>query len=290
MELAASEREQSELGQGFLFDDLMSETLEGELAAAEEGDPAERLGWEREVLGFYLSGHPLDDYGDQLARFADCTVAELPAAACSWRRAGHRWRSGERPQGRYRSSGTDPITVAGWRVWQLEDATGERARGGLPRRLRTRRAGPRRGRAGAGGRVDQGRRRPRRAVGRRGRGASTASPPSGPRRCGSSSTSTRWTRTSWRSCASTCSTTPATCRSGSSWSAAAASAPAWCHRRRSPSTARRRPEMPSRSVSVAAGASSSSTPRRATAAPAASAATLRRRRTSATADTAGVVN
>jgi DNA polymerase-3 subunit alpha len=78
MELAAREREQSELGQGFLFDDFQSDSFEASLRGAPDGDPAERLGWERDVLGFFLSGHPLDGYADQLRRFADCAVAELP--------------------------------------------------------------------------------------------------------------------------------------------------------------------------------------------------------------------
>ncbi len=77
MELAGREREQAELGQGFLFDALPSETLEAELKGAEAADDAVRLGWEREVLGFYLSGHPLDRYEAQLRRFADCSVDEL---------------------------------------------------------------------------------------------------------------------------------------------------------------------------------------------------------------------
>jgi DNA polymerase III subunit alpha len=78
IDLTAREREQRELGQGFLFDDLPSEDLEGELRGAAEAEPADRLRWEREVLGFYLSGHPLDRVGAQLERLTDCSVAELP--------------------------------------------------------------------------------------------------------------------------------------------------------------------------------------------------------------------
>jgi DNA polymerase-3 subunit alpha len=123
MELAAREREQSELGQGFLFDDLRSDSFEAGLRTEAEGDRAERLGWERDVLGFFLSGHPLDAYSDQLRRFADCPVAELP---------------------RRLESGSERATVAGlvsglkvipikregpnhgrrMGVWELEDSTG----------------------------------------------------------------------------------------------------------------------------------------------------------------------
>jgi DNA polymerase-3 subunit alpha len=123
LDLTAREREQSQLGQGFLFDDMMSETLEEELRGAEPASDSERLSWERDVLGFYLSGHPLDGYVEQLRRFADCRVVELP--------------------GRF-AKGAERVTVGGlvtalrvmpirkqgpnqgrrMAVWQLEDATG----------------------------------------------------------------------------------------------------------------------------------------------------------------------
>jgi DNA polymerase-3 subunit alpha len=78
VEMTTREREQRELGQGFLFSDLPSETLEEEMRGAERVENAERLAWEREVLGFYLSGHPLDGYQEQLGRWADCSVSQLP--------------------------------------------------------------------------------------------------------------------------------------------------------------------------------------------------------------------
>jgi len=82
-----------------------------------------RLGWERDVLGFYLSGHPLEAYADQLDVFADCAVAELP----------DRLRAGaERVTvgGLVNALKVIPIKKAGrnhgrrMAVWQLEDATG----------------------------------------------------------------------------------------------------------------------------------------------------------------------
>jgi len=123
LDLTAREREQSELGQGFLFDDLMSETLEQELGRVEPASDAERLAWERDVLGFYLSGHPLQAFADQLGRFADCTVADLPDR---------------------HAAGAERVTIGGlvsalkvlpirkegpnqgrtMAVWQLEDASG----------------------------------------------------------------------------------------------------------------------------------------------------------------------
>jgi len=123
MDLTGREREQRELGQGFLFDALMSESLEQDLKGAEPAEESVRLGWERDVLGFYFSGHPLDSYGEQLARFADCTVAELP------QRLG---AGAERATvgGLVSSLKVIPIKKAGrnqgrrMAVWQLEDATG----------------------------------------------------------------------------------------------------------------------------------------------------------------------
>ena len=78
IDMTSREREQRELGQGFLFADLPSESLEDELRSGEHADRADRLTWEREVLGFFLSGHPLEAYGGQLERYADSTVEQLP--------------------------------------------------------------------------------------------------------------------------------------------------------------------------------------------------------------------
>ncbi|RLE32890.1 MAG: DNA polymerase III subunit alpha, partial [Acidobacteria bacterium] len=76
-ELAAREREQQALGQGFLFDDLPSEALEAELEGCVRAEQSERLVGEREVLGFYLTGHPLDRFEEQLDRFSDCRIETI---------------------------------------------------------------------------------------------------------------------------------------------------------------------------------------------------------------------
>ena len=41
----------------------------------------QRLAFEKEALGFYITGHPLDRYSEDLARLASCTTAGLMAAA-----------------------------------------------------------------------------------------------------------------------------------------------------------------------------------------------------------------
>ncbi|MDP9138649.1 MAG: DNA polymerase III subunit alpha, partial [Pseudomonadota bacterium] len=59
-----------EAGQGDLFGQSLSETGDGglHLPAVEPWLPMEKLAAEFEAVGFYLSGHPLDDYMKQLAR------------------------------------------------------------------------------------------------------------------------------------------------------------------------------------------------------------------------------
>jgi len=122
-DLATREREQSELGQGFLFDDMMSETVEQEIRGADTASQSEVLSWEREVLGFYLSGHPLDEYQHQLDRFADCTLADLPSRFAA---GAERVTLG----GLVSALRVMPIRKEGpnqgrrMAVWQLEDASG----------------------------------------------------------------------------------------------------------------------------------------------------------------------
>lgn len=48
-----------------------------QLPVRDEWTLPERLGHEKEALGFYLSGHPLDRFRDELALFATCSLAGL---------------------------------------------------------------------------------------------------------------------------------------------------------------------------------------------------------------------
>ena len=123
VEMTAREREQRDLGQGFLFADLPSESLEEEIRAAGRVGNLDRLVWEREVLGFYLSGHPLDDYRDQLDRYADTSIEGLP----------QRFKDGEenaKVGGLVSALKIIPIKKEGrnqgrrMAVFQLEDASG----------------------------------------------------------------------------------------------------------------------------------------------------------------------
>jgi DNA polymerase-3 subunit alpha len=77
IDLTAREREQEALGQTSLFEDRASEALEKDLVGYARAEEADRLAGEREVLGFYLSGHPLNQWSDQLERFTDCEIDDL---------------------------------------------------------------------------------------------------------------------------------------------------------------------------------------------------------------------
>ena len=53
-------------GQGGLFNDNDMKSSEFKLPDIEEKPKREILAWEKETLGFYISGHPLDDYADRI--------------------------------------------------------------------------------------------------------------------------------------------------------------------------------------------------------------------------------
>jgi DNA polymerase-3 subunit alpha len=64
--------------QGSLFDLGSSpEALERPLPNVAEALPAERLAWEKQLLGLYLSEHPLDAVADQIAQFATTRSTDL---------------------------------------------------------------------------------------------------------------------------------------------------------------------------------------------------------------------
>lgn len=66
----------SENSHDSLFATLGSESSELKLPPAGPATMDERLGWEKELLGLYISGHPLDKYKEKLAK-RSMTLAEL---------------------------------------------------------------------------------------------------------------------------------------------------------------------------------------------------------------------
>jgi DNA polymerase-3 subunit alpha len=80
--LAAAQLRQAEreAGQVTLFDDDTGVATEREPAPLPDVPPwteAERLAREKEVLGFFISGHPLDRYRDEVALFSTRSTATL---------------------------------------------------------------------------------------------------------------------------------------------------------------------------------------------------------------------
>lgn len=83
---AALQQEEAERGQGSLFGDLLGDTSDtpsgnGRQPAALPNIPAwtesERLQREKELLGFYISGHPLEPHRTECELFASHTVSQL---------------------------------------------------------------------------------------------------------------------------------------------------------------------------------------------------------------------
>ena len=79
--IAAAQRIASQGDQISLFD-LMDVSAKGEmepeLPDVTDYPAHERLDYEKEVTGLYISGHPFDGYETELAKFTNCLIADLP--------------------------------------------------------------------------------------------------------------------------------------------------------------------------------------------------------------------
>ena len=72
LSMAGARRQDRESGQASLFEESVeAETLQ--YPTLPDVPMAEKLHWEKEILGFYISGNPLDDYKEQMKR---CTPIE----------------------------------------------------------------------------------------------------------------------------------------------------------------------------------------------------------------------
>ncbi|WP_339952110.1 DNA polymerase III subunit alpha [uncultured Albimonas sp.] len=79
---SAAAHEERASAQVSLFGEAGGEALpEPRLSRTDDWLPAERLRQEHEAIGFYLTGHPLDDYKGALERQRVLTIAELQARA-----------------------------------------------------------------------------------------------------------------------------------------------------------------------------------------------------------------
>ncbi len=80
LEAGAAAQRDREIGQGSLFGGSSgSEVAEPPLPDAPEWTERQRLEYEKEVLGFYVTGHPLSAVQDRLARFVDTTARQTEA-------------------------------------------------------------------------------------------------------------------------------------------------------------------------------------------------------------------
>ena len=78
---SAAVHEELASGQAGLFGDAGEDLPLPRLPMPEDWLPAEKLGQEHQAVGFYLSGHPLDDYQVPLKRKNVLTLSELAQAA-----------------------------------------------------------------------------------------------------------------------------------------------------------------------------------------------------------------
>jgi len=82
LQLADQAGKSSAMGQNDMFGFAAAAAASddsGEFENVEEWRSRERLDHEREVLGFYLSGHPLDEYEDEIRRLASVRIGKLTA-------------------------------------------------------------------------------------------------------------------------------------------------------------------------------------------------------------------
>ncbi|OQY19466.1 MAG: DNA polymerase III subunit alpha [Desulfobacteraceae bacterium 4572_35.1] len=81
MEIGQQLQREQQIGQDSLFgmDEMVSHagTSYAELPDIEEWSDKERLNFEKEALGFYITGHPLSRHSEEIKRFATCDIAGL---------------------------------------------------------------------------------------------------------------------------------------------------------------------------------------------------------------------
>lgn len=79
LDYAQARRQEREAGQGALFGGSDTQESAFQVAGrdAREWPEVDRLAYEKEALGFYLSGNPLHEHQDQLVRLGVATTADL---------------------------------------------------------------------------------------------------------------------------------------------------------------------------------------------------------------------
>jgi DNA polymerase-3 subunit alpha len=77
MDWGVHRRKDQRVGQTTMFDLMSAETSTPKMVSVEEWPELEKLGHEKQALGFYISGHPLTRYQDQIKRLASHDVHGL---------------------------------------------------------------------------------------------------------------------------------------------------------------------------------------------------------------------
>ncbi|WP_321370294.1 DNA polymerase III subunit alpha [uncultured Desulfuromusa sp.] len=82
MDIGQRQQREKESGQDSLFGSQEILSVGGNgygvLPDVDEWDEKTLLGYEKEILGFYVTGHPLARYSDSIKRFATCEASALP--------------------------------------------------------------------------------------------------------------------------------------------------------------------------------------------------------------------
>ncbi|MEX2145065.1 MAG: DNA polymerase III subunit alpha [Candidatus Spechtbacterales bacterium] len=68
LQYSKQQRDNQNSGQSSLFGDAKEE-IKISMATVETTSPIQKLDWEKELLGFYITGHPLNEYKQKLAKF-----------------------------------------------------------------------------------------------------------------------------------------------------------------------------------------------------------------------------
>ncbi|MFQ5994194.1 MAG: DNA polymerase III subunit alpha [Acidiferrobacterales bacterium] len=77
LQLAGQRNKNRELGQSDLFAATPRETESSQFVSASDWSEEQRLQGEKETLGFYLTGHPIERYVSELQTMVDGSIAEL---------------------------------------------------------------------------------------------------------------------------------------------------------------------------------------------------------------------
>ena len=82
MEQGQAKQRDQLLGQSSMFESFETDAEEDKSSFdnVEDWSDAERLHLEKESIGFYITGHPLDDFTRELAWFTDSTSASITEA------------------------------------------------------------------------------------------------------------------------------------------------------------------------------------------------------------------